>query len=143
VASNATKLNTSKIHHKETATISSLMTFCCITCHFLQKNQEHSSIEKNFLYLLISKIYLAHLENLRTNHLWFAIVSLISHCFVGSGSILIVYFFFCIYIHYTTAVFYFFLNKRWYVWYILNTQGEISGYTTFVWLSYSICLFVS
>ncbi len=64
------------IHHQEGATISSLMTFCCITCLFFFKNQKRSSIENNFLYLLVPIIFSAPPDNLRTNNLIFAIDSL-------------------------------------------------------------------
>ncbi len=62
---------------EEGATISSLMTFCCITCLFFLKNQKRSSIENNFLYLLVSIIFSAPPDNLRTNNLFFAIDSMI------------------------------------------------------------------
>lgn len=70
-----------QIQLKEVATISSLMTFCCVTCPFFSLKQKRSSTENNFLYLLLSMLFSATLENLTPNNLWFAMVSLLWNIF--------------------------------------------------------------
>ncbi len=82
MASNETQLNKAEYTMKRALQFH-LHNASIITCHFLKKIWKRSSIEKNFLYLLVSTSMLAHLENARTNHLCEAIHSLICLHFLG------------------------------------------------------------
>ncbi len=78
------KLNSIKAKYTMKSSLQSHLWCLFVTLLDSLKKQERSSIEINFLYLIVSILYLAPPEKYWINHFWFAdVVSLIYMCFLG------------------------------------------------------------